>query len=157
MNAEVRRRVVVAVTETAPIDALWRVTTQWLTTPDVELVSLYVADDRWQRAASLPFTREFLRTGGPAAVFTLQRAQQVHDAAVKRVRERMQKLAADANRPLVFEILTEADEYRLQEILGRGTTVIIAPSLIAREPVFMRLSQFDTRIELVNDEGAVSP
>ena len=157
MNTEQRPRVVVAVTETAPIDALWRVTTQWLTTPDVELVSLYVADDRWQRAASLPFTREFSRTGGPAAVFTLHRAQQVHDAAVNRVRERMQQLAADAKRPLVFEIVADEDEYRLQEILGRGTMVIIAPSMIAREPVFMRMSESDVRIELVEDDDVVSP
>lgn len=157
MNTERRPRVVVAVSETAPIEALWRVTTQWLTTADAEVVSVYIADDRWQRAASLPFTREFSRTGRPATDFTLQRAQQVHNAAIKRVRERLQQLAAAAKRPLIFEILADADEHRLQEILGLGTTVIIAPSLIARDPLFARLTQFDARIELVNENDPVTP
>ena len=157
MVAEDRPRVVVALTENAPIEALWRVTTQWLTTPDVELVSVYVTDDRWQRAASLPFTREFSHSGRPATDFTPQRAQQLQQAAVERVRGRMQQLAADAKRRLVFEILADADEYRVQEILGRSTQVIIVPSMMAHDPVVMRLSQFDVRIELVNEDDKASP
>ena len=156
MSNETPSRVIVALTETAPIDALWRVTSRWLTTPDIGLVTLYVADDRWQRAASLPFTREVPRTGGPPTAFTMQRAQQVHDAAVKRNQARMQQLAADVKLPLIFEIFADPDKNRLREIVGQRASVIIAPSLIAREPLFAILSQFDCRIELVDDSGAVS-
>jgi hypothetical protein len=157
MNTEDRPRVVVAITENAPIDALWRVTMRWLTTPDIELVALYVTDDRWQRVASLPFTREFSRSGRPATAFTLQRAQEVHNAAVNRIRERMQQLATDAKRSMIFEILADTDRDRLREIIGKRASVIVAPTLITREPVYLYLSDFDTRIELVDENDAVSP
>ena len=39
----------------------------------------------------------------------------------------------------------------------RSTQVIIVPSMMAHDPVVMRLSQFDVRIELVNEDDKASP
>lgn len=152
MNAEDRRRVIIAVTEGASVDRLWHFSARWLTTPDIELVVLYLSDDRWQRVASLPFTREFPRTGGAASDFTKKRAQQVHEAAIRQIRDLIQQRAAEARLPLVFETLAHTDPDRLREFIDRRASVIIAPAMIAREPIFVHLSQLGCRIELVDDD-----
>jgi hypothetical protein len=153
MNPERGTRVIIALTETAPIDLLWTVTLERLASPETELLTLYIADDRWQRAASLPFTQEIPRLGGIPVGFTQQRAQDIHDAAIARARERMQQLAAEAKRRLIFEILSETDERRVSELVREEDSILIAPSLITKQPIFAQLSKTGCRIELVEVPG----
>ena len=157
MPAESRTRIIITLTETSPIDVLWSVALERLTSPETELLTLYIADDRWQRAASLPFTQEIPRLGGVPAVFTMQRAQRLHDAAVARARQRMQQLAAEAKRRLEFEILSEPDEKRLRELVGERDSILIAPSLIRKQPIFAQLSTIGCRIELVEVSEQLNP
>lgn len=65
-KTEMRLRIVIAVTETTPVARLWEAALRLLRDTPAELTALYVQDDRWRRAASLPFTREILRSGGVA-------------------------------------------------------------------------------------------
>jgi hypothetical protein len=68
VKTEMKHRVVIAVTETSPVARLWDAALRLLRESPADLVALYVEDDRWHRVASLPFTREILRSGGiPAA------------------------------------------------------------------------------------------
>ena len=77
-------RILIAVTETSPVADLWRAA---LTRRegDAELIALFLSDDRWHRAASLPFTREISRLGA-VADFTRQRADQLYRESVERIR-----------------------------------------------------------------------
>jgi len=157
MQGDPESRIIIALTETAPIDALWSVTLERLTSPETELLTLYIADDRWQRAASLSFTQEIPRLGGMPVVFTKQRAKTIHDAAVARARERMQQLAEEAKRRLSFEILSETDDRRLRELVGERQSILIAPSLITKQPIFAHLAKTGCRIELVDVSEQLRP
>ena len=139
-----------ALTETSPIDVLWRVTLERLQNPEIEFLTLYISDDRWQRAASLPFTREIPRFGGMSSVFTIEQARRIHEAAVERARERMEQLAAEAKRRLIFEALSETDEQRLREIVGKRDSILIVPSYLVKQPIFSCLSESGCQIELVD-------
>lgn len=116
------------------------------------MVALYVEDDRWHRVASLPFTREILRSGGIPVQFTRQRAEQVSRERAARVHESIQKLAAESNLELVFEVLREADTARLREFIGSRENILIAPSFISTRPIYAMLSEMNCRIELVEAE-----
>jgi hypothetical protein len=153
MQPESVSRVIMALTETSPIDALWRVTLERLQNPEIEFLTLYISDDRWQRAASLPFTREIPRFGGMPSVFTVEQARRIHEAAVERARERIEQLAARAKRRLIFEALSDTDEQRLREIVGKRDSVLIVPSYLAAQPVFACLSESGCQIELVDVVG----
>lgn len=157
MSNDDRSRVVLAITETAPIDTLWRVLSQWLSSPATEIVALFVADDRWYRAASLPFTHEIARVGGTATVFTAQRAEHVHRTAIARARALVEQLASGANRTVDFRVLAESELHSVCDIIDERTDVVIAPSLITRQPVYAQLSQLKCRIELVDDSPASGP
>ena len=86
--AESKRRIVIAVTETTPVQRLWGAAMRVLEDSPGELVTLFVAEDRWRRVASLPFTREISRTGR-VADFTHNRAKQIQKDAVARTRPRL--------------------------------------------------------------------
>ena len=151
-KTEVRLRVVIAVTETTPIARLWETALRLLRDTSAELAALYVQDDRWYRVASLPFTREVLRSGGVAVEFTEQRAEQVSRERAAHVQERVQKLAAEANLKAAFEILSESDAERLREFIGNHENILVAPSFISTRPIFAVLSEMNCRIELVDAE-----
>ena len=106
---EMRLRVVVAVTETTPIARLWEAALRLLRESPADLVALYMEDDRWHRVASLPFTREILRSGGVPVEFTRQRAEQVSRERAARVQELIQKLAAESDVKPAFEVLSESE------------------------------------------------
>ena len=142
-------RIVIAVTETSPVQALWRAALERLSDDSAELTALFLADDRWHRAASLPFTREIARIGGAVADFTLQRAEMLNEKAVTRARQRMERLAAEANRALIFEVLSESDLKRIQELAGGGNIVLIASSVITSQPIYAHITQLNCRIELI--------
>ena len=154
---EVKLRVVIAVTETTPVALLWEAALRLLRESPAELAALYVQDDRWHRVASLPFTREIMRSGGVAVEFTRQRAEQVRKERAARVREAIGKLAAEADIEPVFEILDESDALRLREFIGSRENILVAPSFISTRPIYALLSELNCRIELVDvteEEGA---
>ena len=146
---EVKLRVVIAVTETTPVALLWETALRLLRESRAELAALYVRDDRWHRVASLPFTREILRSGGVAVEFTRQRAEQVSRERAARVREAIGKLAAEADLEPVFETLDESDALRLREFIGSRENILVAPSFISTRPIYALLSELNCRIELV--------
>jgi hypothetical protein len=138
------------VTETTPIARLWETALRLLRDTPAELAALYVQDDRWYRVASLPFTREVLRSGGVAVEFTKQRAEQVSRERAAHVQELVQKLAAEANLKAAFEILSESDAERLREFIGNHENILVAPSFISTRPIFTALSEMNCRIELLD-------
>lgn len=142
-------RIVIAVTEGCPVHALWRAALERLPDTPAEIVTLFVADDRWHRAASLPFTREITRIGGVVADFTRQRAEQLHAEAVSRARQRIERLAAEANRAIVFEVLSDSDLKRIQELGADSRIVLIASSLLASQPIYAHITELGCRIELI--------
>ena len=146
---EVKLRVVIAVTETAPVALLWETALRLLRESRAELATLYVRDDRWHRVASLPFTREIMRSGGVAVEFTRQRAEQVSRERAARVREAIRKLAAEAQLEPVFEILDESDALHLREFIGSRENILVVPSFISTRPIYAMLSELNCRIELV--------
>ena len=146
---EVKLRVVMAVTETTPVALLWETALRLLRESPAELAALYVQDDRWHRVASLPFTREILRSGGVAVEFTRQRAEQVSRQRAARVRDAIGKLAAEAKLEPVFESLGESDAARLREFIGSRENIVVAPSFISTRPFYAMLSELNCRIELV--------
>ena len=149
---EMRLRVVVAVTETTPIAKLWEAALRLLRESPADLVALYMEDDRWHRVASLPFTREILRSGGVPVEFTRQRAEQVSRERAARVQELIQKLAAESDVKPAFEVLSESDAERLREFIGGHKSILVAPSFISTRPVYTILSEMNCRIELVEAE-----
>ena len=151
-KTEVRLRVVIAVTETTPVARLWETALRLLQETPAELATLYVQDDRWHRVASLPFTREILRSGGVAVEFTQQRAEQIGRERAARVQELIRKLAAESNLKPAFEVLSESDAERLREFIGSYENILVAPSFISTRPIFSMLSEMNCRIELVEAE-----
>jgi hypothetical protein len=89
-------RVLIAITEFSPVDVLWRAALRRIGDTQVELLALYFSEDHWQRAASLPFTREISRVSGARVAFTRQRAEQLHSEAIDRARELTKRLAAES-------------------------------------------------------------
>lgn len=144
-----KARIVIAITELAPVRPLWREALQRLRESRAELFALFVADDRWHRAASLSFTREISRVSGTDADFTLRRASQVHEEAINRTRFRMQELASEADLALMFEVLPESDQQRIREFVAGSQHILIAPSFITRWPLFAELQKLDCRIVLI--------
>jgi hypothetical protein len=141
-----------AVTETTPVARLWETALQLLRETPAELAALYVQDDRWHRVASLPFTREILRSGGVVVDFTQQRAEEVSRERAARVQDLVRKLAAESKLEAAFEILSESDAERLREFIGGHENILVAPSFISTRPIFAMLSEMNCRIELVDAE-----
>jgi hypothetical protein len=142
-------RIFIAVTESSPLAALWHAAMNLLSESPAELVALFVDDDRWRRAASLPFTCEISRIGGPVADFTLQRAEQINKEAITRMQHRIEQLASKADLALEFKVLPESDQKRIKELVGSGQNVLIAPSFITTRPIYAHLTRLDCRILLI--------
>ncbi len=149
MTSNDRTRVILAITETAPIDVLWQVVSKWASSPATEVVAVFVAEDHWHRAASLPFTREIARVGGSTTDFSPQRAEHVHRTAIARARKLIEKLASSTNRTVDFRVLSADQDDAVYDLVDERTEVIIAPSLIKRQPVYAELTRLKCRIELV--------
>jgi hypothetical protein len=144
-----RTRIAIAITESSPVTRLWRAALRYSSDSQVEFTALFVTDDRWHRAASLPFTREISRIGGTTADFTTRRAKQVSDEAATRAQERMEDLASEAGLPLGFEILSESDQERVRDLVTGTRNVLIAPSFLSNRPILAQLEKFDCRIVLI--------
>jgi hypothetical protein len=150
-------RVLIAITEFSPVDVLWRAALQRIGDTQVELLALYFSEDHWQRAASLPFTREISRVSGARMKFTRQRAEQLNSEAIDRAREITQRLAAESNRSFGFEVLSGKDIARLKDFVAGTGSILIATSPITRLPFFPLISSLNCRIELVELVRAGAP
>jgi hypothetical protein len=144
-----RLRVVIAVTESSSLAALWPAAMKLMSESPADLVALFVDDERWRRAASLPFTCEISRIGGPVADFTLQRAEQINKEAISRMQHRIEQLASKADLALKFEVLPESDLKRIKELVGTGQNVLVAPSFMTTRPIYAHLTRLDCRILLI--------
>jgi len=147
------RRVVIAITELAPVHTVWREALQHLQESHAELLALFLADDHWHRAASLPFTREISRLSGTNVDFTSQRASEVHKQTIDRAHRQLKELAAEANREVAFEVLPETDKKRIREFVAKTETqtILIAPRMLASRPLIAECSKSGCRIVLIND------
>jgi hypothetical protein len=148
-------KVLIAVTETSAVDVLWRAALRRLGTGTRSLTAVFVSEDHWRRAASLPFTREISRVGGANTDFTMRRASQVHAEAVARARALVGKLAAEASLDAAFEELHQSDVTRTRGLLEGDRVLLIAPALIRRRPIVAEIEKLGCRIEFVEDsDGA---
>lgn len=152
-----RRRVLLAITESSPLTELWRVVMEHAAVGRTELITVFVCDDRWHRAASLPFTREVSRVGGGNEKFTPQRAQQIKDDAVGRKQRELEELARAAELSFEFEVVPEHDVARLGEWVSFEQDVLIAPSLLKSRPIYAELTRLKCRILFVEDEQDEEP
>ena len=146
------RRVLLAVTETSPVEKLWQALVDCVAGGHAEVITVFVSDDRWRRAASLPFTREISRLSGVHADFTRRRAEHIDEDAVERARERIGELAASKGLELVFELLPEHETTRVREVVRMEQDVLIAPSVLEGRPVFTELARLNRRIMLIDVE-----
>ena len=144
------RRVILAVTEASSLQVLWRAAMEHMAGEHAELITVFVRDDQWRRAASLPFTEEISRASGGSMNFTLQRAEEVDKEAVMRTQGRLQQLATDSKIQLVFEILAQHEAPRMHEFVKSESDVIIAPAFFKRQPIYAELARLKCRILLVD-------
>ena len=147
-----KRRVLLAITESSPLRELWRVVLEHTDDGQTEVITLLVSDDRWHRAASLPFTREVSRVGGGSENFTPQRAKQINDDTVGRKRRELEELAREEEMTFEFDVLPEHDVAKLGEWLTVEHDVLIAPSLLKTRPIYAELIRLKCRILFVEDE-----
>ena len=152
-----KRHVLLVVTETSPLEKLWHALLDDLADAQAEVVAVFVSDDRWTRAASLPFTREISRLSGGSEVFTARRAEQVFGDMVGRVQQRIRQLAAERQLQLVFEILNTQEPNRIREFVRIEHDLLVAPSVLQYWPDFADLARPERRVVFVNDEEPPCP
>ena len=144
-------RIVIAITELSPVHRLWHEALQFMQESRAELHALFVEDEKWHRAATLPFTREISRLSGLDVDFTLQRAMEVHREAIDRAQKQLQQLADEAERELDFEVLPESDQERIKNLVENRQCTVIAPAHLADEPLVKELKDRGCRVVLISD------
>lgn len=147
MPAEAKSRIVIALSDATPVPELWRAAMRIFAESPADVVALYFEDDKWRRAASLPFTREISRTGH-VTEFSTGRAEEVHREAIARVREVVTRLAREADVRSEFAVLPETDAALIREFLG-SHNVLVMPSQFSQRPIYVELCKLDCRILLV--------
>ncbi len=146
-------RVVIALMESSSVTELWHATMKTIGSSSAELIALFLHDERWQRAASLPFTTEISSVGGGATDFTLQRADQLLATTASRLRARIEELASEAGLSITFEVLPESDRTQAQVLVGSDDNLLIGPSVLVEHPIYEELTQLDLRILLVDSDS----
>jgi hypothetical protein len=143
------RRIMLAVTETSPLDELWQSLVEQVSGAEAEVLTVWVSDDTWYRVASLPFAVEISRISGARVAFTRRRAKQLGDDAAGRARQRLEELAAEAGLRLVFEMLTTTESGQLQKLAAIERDLLIAPSALEGLPLLAELAGGHRRVLLV--------
>ena len=143
-------RVFLAVTERSPLADLWKVAEEQMKGTGAQLVTLFVDDARWRRAASLPFTQEVSRVSGARREFTTQRAAQIGEHVANRLRRQMRELAAGAELQIKFEVVTEHEATWLSNIGGGEQDVVIVPLHLKQGPMSTELSRLRCRVLFVD-------
>ena len=139
-------RILIAVTETGMVRSLWRAAMQHVADSPPDLVAVFVRDRRWQRAASLPFTREVARVGGAAVDFTRQRAEEVDQQDISRARREIEALAKEARLDTAFETLAESELVRLEDLITAGQSLLVVPAILRRRPAYEILNSLKCRV-----------
>lgn len=147
------RRIVIALTETSPVTILWRAAMAFREETSADLVTLFLQDERWLRAASLPFTREFPRSGARPTEFTHQRAREVGQEMAKQARRLIEQLADKAKAKVLFETLLEPDRGRLVELVGESRSILIAHDAITALPIYVHFVELGCQIELIGSSA----
>ena len=146
---EQRERVVIALTETSSIADLWDTAMQAISSSNVELTVIFLHDERWHRAASLPFTREISQVGGSASDFTLQRAEQLLAEKARSLRNSIEERAKSAGLSIAFQVLSETDQARTRTLVDSGASIVVGPAVLAEHPVFLELKRIVKRMVLI--------
>ncbi|HSG59748.1 MAG TPA: hypothetical protein VLA06_09480 [Woeseiaceae bacterium] len=152
-----RRRIVIALTETSPVPRLWHAAMARHAESPADLLTLFLQDERWLRAASLPFTREFPRSGGRPTEFTHERAREVGQETARQAKRLIEQLADKAKTRVIFETVLQPDRGRLIELIGEYQSILIAHDAITALPIYVHLVELGCHIELIgspadNDE-----
>lgn len=143
------RRVMLAVTETSPLDKLWQSLVEQVAGAQAEVVTVFVTDDTWHRVASLPFAVEISRISGTCVAFTRRRAEQLGEDAAGRARQRLEQLAAETGLRLVFQMLTTSEAKQVQKLTELERDLLIAPSVLKGLPLLSELARGDGQVLLV--------
>jgi len=143
------RRIILAVTERSPLQAVWRVAEEYLDESQDELITFMVHDERWRRAASLPFTHEVSRFSGRRQDFTQWRAAQIDAAAATRLARQLRRLAQGARLKVSFEVLPEREVTDRLNQVSVTKDVLIASSELKRRPVYPELVRLQCQILFV--------
>ena len=151
------RRVMLALWETSSLQDLWRAALQHMSDAPVELVTVFVTDDRWRRAASLPFTREVSRCGGGTRDFTQVRAEQLDKEAVAQAEGRLTELATEARIQFSFTVLEEHEARKIGEYVTSESDVLIASADLKRRPIYAEIARLKCRILLVETPDDAAP
>jgi len=147
-------RILIALTESSPVPRLWKAALDRRADRPADLVTLFLQDERWLRAASLPFTREFPRSGGRSLNFTHQRAREIGQETARQAKKLIEQLAAKSKTRVAFETLSERDRPRLVEIIGEHQSILIAADAITTLPVYVHFVELGCHIELIDSAGA---
>ena len=145
-------RVIIALTEACPIADLWEAAMQAISDTNTELLVVFLHDERWHRAASLPFTREISQVGGGARDFTLQRAEQILEEKAGTLRKSIEKRAERAGLTTAFQVLAETDQVQTRTLLASDTNIVVGPSVLAQHPVFLELQSIVKRMILIESD-----
>lgn len=153
-NQPESHRVLVAVTEANSVSDLLHEVTEHLADEAAELVLVFLSDDRWRRAASLPFTREVRRISGVSTNFTSTRAEQVDREAMDEIVSRLRQFATDARTRFAFETIPEQEIVRIHELLISEADVLVAPSSLRDRPMYKEITRLKCRIRFVEPSRA---
>lgn len=145
-----KHRVMLALTESSRARPLWRAAMDLLVNGEGELIAVFVADERWEQAARLPFTREISAVTGATRDFTQDRARELINEAANRVRRKLEKLAAKRRRTLVFEVITGVDQGLIERLSDNARLTVIVPSELSGSPIYLTLQRQQCEIVLVN-------
>jgi hypothetical protein len=145
-----------AVTEASSLQVLWRTAMEQMSGERAELITVFVRDDRWRRAASLPFTEEVSRASGGSMNFTPERAEEIDRDVVTRTQDRLQQLVTNSKIKSAFEILAEHEATRLHEFVRSESDLLIAPSYFKRRPFYSELARLKCRILLIDANDVIT-
>jgi hypothetical protein len=144
--------VALAVTESSPLERLWQALVEHLAGEQAEVVTIFVSDDRWHRAASLPFTREISRLSGAGQDFTRQRAAALHGDTAGRTRDQISRLASETKLQITFEIISAHESPELRQHICIERDILIAPIALEGWPIFAELARVNRNVLLVDVE-----
>ena len=144
-NPEHKHRILLLLTEQSPMQRLWEVVEQQLSEAHGEIVALFVNDERWRRAASLPFTREISRVSGAHQEFTTQRAAEIDQHIIGRIQSRLRELATDTELQPMFEVLAEHELRRIEKYVSVEQDLLVASADVMDRPVYRELTRLRCR------------
>ena len=149
-------RVIVLMTESGPVEELWRTALGLAREAGSEVTVLIVHDERWYRAASLPFTSEIPRLGGPRRNFTRERADALVGEAVSRIRRVTQALAAETRAYCRYYTVTGAMLPQLERLVTGRRGILVAASEFESMPICEQARRLSCEVILIDRDAATA-